>query len=83
MTTDCFARCAPAAHGPWTFIVHRVVGGGAQAVSEVSITDGVQKATAISFFTVVDGKITHQVEHWPEPYPAPANRKHLVEPISA
>ena len=69
------------ANGPWTFTVHRVVGGEGQAVSEVSITDGVQKAKAISFFTVVDGKITHQVEYWPEPYPAPANRKHLVEPI--
>jgi ketosteroid isomerase-like protein len=69
------------ANGQWVFTVHRIVGGQNEAVSEVSITDGVQHAKAISFFTVAEGKITHQVEYWPEPYPAPSNRKHLVEAI--
>jgi uncharacterized protein with GYD domain len=27
------------------------------------------------------GKITRLIEYWPEPYAAPANRAHLVEPI--
>jgi len=43
------------------------------------VTDGIQTATAISFFTVVNGKISRQREYWPEPYAAPENRRHLVE----
>ena len=69
------------ANGRWVFTVHRVVGAENEAVSEVSITDGVQHAKGISFFTVADGKITRQVEYWPEPYPAPSSRKHLVKAI--
>ena len=69
------------ANGPWRFSVHRIVGNATEAVSEVGVTDGVQQAKAISFFTVAAGKITRVVEYWPEPYSAPASRKHLVEPI--
>lgn len=69
------------AHGPWQFTINRIVGGQAEATSDVSITDGVQTARAISFFTVEDGKITRLVEFWPEPYAAPASRAHLVEPM--
>ncbi len=67
------------AHGPWQFTIHRLVGSESQAVSEVTVTDGVQTAKALSFFTVEQGTITHLVEYWPEPYAAPANRAHLVE----
>jgi hypothetical protein len=70
-------------NGRWFFVVNRIVGGESEAVSDVSITDGVQNARAISFFTIVDGRISRLVEYWPEPYPAPANRKHLVEQILA
>ena len=66
-------------HGPWKFTINRLVGSESEAVSEVEITDGVQKARAISFFTVVQGKVTRLVEFWPEPYAPPANRAHLVE----
>jgi RNA polymerase sigma-70 factor (ECF subfamily) len=69
------------AHGPWRFTIHRVVGGEFEAVSDVGVTDGVQTARAISFFTVAGGKITRLVEFWPEPYPAPAHRSHLVETL--
>jgi ketosteroid isomerase-like protein len=68
-------------HGPWRFTVNRLVGGQGEAVSDVSVTDGVQSARALSFFTVEDGLITRLVEFWPEPYAALANRAHLVEPI--
>jgi len=71
------------AHGPWRFTVNRLVGSPGEAVSDVSVTDGVQSARAISFFTVEGGQITRLVEFWPEPYAAPANRAHLVEPIEA
>jgi hypothetical protein len=69
------------AHGPWRFTIHRIVGAGADAVSDVSVTDGVQVARAISFFSIANGKVVRLVEFWPEPYPAPANRAHLVETI--
>lgn len=69
------------AHGPWRFTVNRLVGGPGEAVSDVSVTDGVQSARALSFFTVEGGLITRLVEFWPEPYAAPANRAHLVEPL--
>lgn len=67
------------AHGPWRFTIHRLVAGDSEVVSDVSITDGVQSARAISFFTLSNGKIEKLVEYWPDPYPAPANRAHLVE----
>jgi hypothetical protein len=69
------------AHGRWVFTVHRIVGGAADAVSDVSVSDGVQSARALSFFDISAGKIERIVEFWPEPYAAPAARAHLVEPI--
>lgn len=81
---DNFARMNSEypSHGPWRFTIHRVVGGDDDAVSDVSVTDGVQNGRAISFFTIADGRIARIVEFWPEPFPAPANRAHLVEPIA-
>lgn len=78
---DNFARMNAEypAHGRWAFEVHRLFGSGAEVVSDVDITDGVQQARAISFFTVEGGLVRRIVEFWPEPYPAPANRAHLVE----
>lgn len=69
------------ANGPWQFTVHRIVGDERDAVSDVSITDGVQQARAISFFETAEGRVKRLVEYWPEPYDAPANRAHLVEPM--
>jgi ketosteroid isomerase-like protein len=71
------------ANGRWQFTIHRIVSGEGEAVSDVCVTDGVQSAQAISFFTIREGKITRLIEYWPEPYAAPANRAHLVEPIAA
>jgi ketosteroid isomerase-like protein len=67
------------AHGAWRFTVHRLFGDEREAVSDVSVTDGVQQARALSFFEVADGRVTRLVEWWPEPYDPPANRAHLVE----
>ena|SRR5687768_14126599 len=67
------------AHGRWEFTINRIVCGESEAVSDITVTDGVQTARAISFFTVVQGRITRLVEFWPEPYPALPNRAHLVE----
>lgn len=67
------------AHGRWSFTINRMLGNESEAVSDVTISDGVQTARAISFFEVRQGKIVRLVEFWPEPYEAPANRAHLVE----
>ena len=67
------------AQGRWQFTINRIGGNDIEAVSDVSVTDGVQNATVISFCTMRDGKISRMVEFWPEPFPAPDNRRHLVE----
>lgn len=67
------------ANGPWRFTLNRIVANATEAVTDVSVTDGVQQARAITFSTVQDGRITKQVEFWPESYEPPANRRHLVE----
>jgi limonene-1,2-epoxide hydrolase len=70
------------AHGQWRFRINRIVGNETEAVSDVSVTDGVQTARAITFSTVRAGRIAKQVEYWPEEYDAPENRRHLVEIMS-
>ena len=69
------------AHGRWHFTVNRIVGNEDEAVSDVSVTDGARSDRVISFFAVEGGKIVRLVEFWPEPFPAPANRRHLVEMV--
>ena len=70
------------AQGRWDFTINTIVGNDDQAVSDVSVTDGSRFDRAISFFTVEDGKIVKIVEYWPDPQPAPENRRHLVERLS-
>jgi len=67
------------AHGVWRFTINRIIGNEAESASDVSLTDGVQNARVISFFSITDGKIRKMVEFWPDPFPAPDNRRHLVE----
>jgi hypothetical protein len=69
------------AHGPWRFTINRLVGGESEAVSDVTVTDGVRNDRAISFFTVVRGKVTRIVEFWPEPSSPGTSRAHLTEPM--
>ncbi len=67
------------AHGRWTFTINRLVGNDHEAVSDVTVSDGLQVARALSFFETRDGKIIRMVEYWPEPFAARHERKHLVE----
>ncbi|MEQ5841866.1 nuclear transport factor 2 family protein [Paraburkholderia acidicola] len=69
------------AQGRWVFTINRIVGNEQEAVSDVLVTDGVQHARAVSFFTVEHGKIVRMVEFWPEPYEAPFDRSQFVERI--
>jgi hypothetical protein len=69
------------AHGPWRFTINRLVGSQSEAVSDVTVTDGVRNDRAITFFTVAHGKVTRLVEFWPEPSAPATNRAHLTEPM--
>ncbi len=69
--------------GTWVFSIQRLVASDAEVVTHVTIGDGTQSAEAISFFHVVEGKITRLVEYWPEKYVPPVNRAHLTEPITS
>lgn len=71
----------PSSSGRWTFRINRLVASGDSVVTQVSVSDGVQSAEPVSFFTVAAGRIVRLVEYWPEPYDAPAHRRHLVEPM--
>ena len=73
----------PTTTGRWTFTVNKLVGNDDEAVSDVSVSDGVQHARAISFFAIREEKIVRMVEFWPEPFAALENRKHLVEKIDS
>ena len=61
----------------WEFRINRLVASGNAVVTQVSVTDGVQSAEPVSFFTVSNGKVTHLVEYWPEPFAAPEDRRHV------
>lgn len=65
--------------GRWRFDVHRLVADGDTVVTHVTVSDGTAEATAVSFFTVVDGCITHVLEFWPDAYEPPVGRAHLTE----
>jgi ketosteroid isomerase-like protein len=69
----------PSSTGRWSFRIDRLVAAGDNVATQVGITDGVQSAVALSFFTIAEGRIVRLVEWWPEPYDAPAHRRHLVE----
>lgn len=69
----------PAA-GRWQFTINRLMAEDNEVVSDVTVTDGQITARAITFSTVRDGKISHQVEYWPDPFEAPAWRAQWVEP---
>lgn len=69
------------ANGKWRFSINELVVGQERVVTQVSVTDGVQSAEPVSFFTVADGKIVRIVEYWPEPFSPAENRRHLVEPV--
>ena len=57
----------PTTTGRWSFAINRLVGNDDEAVSDVSVTDDLQHARAISFFAIRDGKIVRIIEFWPEP----------------
>jgi len=69
------------AHGRWNFTLHQLLAERNQVVSDVSVDDGVINARVITFSTVQDGKIIHQVEFWPDAFEPAIWRKAWVERI--
>ena len=69
------------ANGKWGFVLNAVVCENSEVVTDVSITEGVQKARVITFHTVANGLICKQVEFWPEDYEAPEWRAKWVQKI--
>ncbi len=70
------------ANGHWLFNIHSVVCEGDSVVTDVSITDGVQKARAITFHTVENGLIIKQKEFWPDEMLPQAWRAQWVKIVS-
>ena len=69
------------AHGRWEFTVHCIVAEGDEVVSDVNVTDSVVTARVITFSTVKDGKIVHQIEFWPDPFEPAAWRAQWIEKL--
>jgi limonene-1,2-epoxide hydrolase len=67
------------AHGRWNFNVQRILADGNQVVSDVSVTDGVISGRVITFSTIQDGKISYQLEFWPDPFEPATWRANWVE----
>ncbi len=69
------------ANGTWEFVVHSIVCDGETVVTDVSITDSVQKARATTFHTVENGLIRKQKEFWPDPMEAQEWRSKWVRVV--
>ena len=57
------------ANGPWSFDIQSIVCEGELVVTDVIVTDGVQRARAVTFHTVNNGLICKQKEFWPDEMP--------------
>jgi SnoaL-like domain len=63
------------------FTIERIQGGGDLWVSECVITyDGVP-TNSVSIMEFTDGLVTHETQYFADPFPAPASRAELAEPI--
>ena len=70
----------PAA-GRWSITVQKLVADEGGVATEVTVTDGVQTARAITFSELRDGRIVRQTEYWPDPFEAAEWRAQWVERI--
>jgi ketosteroid isomerase-like protein len=67
------------AHGRWEFTIHQIIAEDDKVASDVGVTDGIIMGRVITFSTVRDGKILHQIEFWPDPFEPAAWRAQWVE----
>ncbi len=69
------------ANGVWEFDIHSIISEGNIVVTDVSVTDSVQRARVITFHTIEKGLISKQKEFWPDPMEAQAWRSDWVKVI--
>lgn len=67
--------------GSWRAEINEIVAEPGKVVTVTTVSDGPESVTAISIFTIEDGRIADIVEYWPEPYSAPGWRRQWVSPI--
>jgi len=79
----CALNAAYPAAGPWRFALNRLIATQTEAVTDVSITDGITPARALTFFTVHDGKIQKITEYWPDPTTPPFDRTQWTQSLNA
>ena len=65
--------------GRWTITVEEHFAAGDRVVTRCRLEWDNRVNYAISFFTVRDGLITHEVDWWPEPYDPSDGREQFVE----
>lgn len=71
------------ANGLWRFEILSLHSGPAEVITTTDITDSTMRARAITFSRLAPDAdlIAHQTEYWPEPYPAPENRRAWTSPL--
>lgn len=65
--------------GKWRIHLVNLVEAGDVVVTEIKTEFEGRSDTAISFFTIREGRIVHIREYWPEPFAAPEWRTQWVE----
>ena len=65
--------------GRWRCTVEKIVVEGDRVATSVALAWGEERARAVSFYELRDGKIYRQLDYWPEDYPAPQSRARWVE----
>jgi len=65
--------------GKWRIDIKKLIAAGDDVVTECRVYDGDTSFTAISFFTLRDGKIIYLREYWPDPMEAQSWRRQWVE----
>ena len=63
------------------FTVLRIRGGGDLWVSEVVITYDGAPSYSVSIMEFVDDEVAHETQYFADPFPAPASRVAIAEPI--
>lgn len=67
--------------GKWTNTVEELIAAGDRVVTRCRLEWNDEIVYGISFFTVLNGQVTHEVDWWPVPYDPPPGRERWTEPM--
>jgi len=65
--------------GDWRLSVTRLIADGETVAASMNVTDGDEGVVALVYFEFRADLITRVTDFWPETYPPPPGREHLVE----